>query len=67
MYSLCHIQKSSEKQKGHLILVHGLGEHFHRHYRLIDRLKASGFKVHTFDWPGHGRSPGKRGHLRSQL
>ncbi|MFO8109596.1 MAG: alpha/beta hydrolase [Thermoplasmata archaeon] len=48
--------------KGHVIVVHGLGEHFRRHHRLIEELKKHGYKVHTFDWPGHGMSPGTRGH-----
>jgi len=53
-----------EPNNGHVILVHGLAEHFRRHHRLINQLKDDGFKVHAFDWPGHGKSPGKRGHAK---
>ena len=59
-------QKIGEARKGHVILVHGLGEHFRRHQRLIDRLKKDGYKVHTFDWPGHGKSANKRGQASIQ-
>lgn len=61
---MVYSQEFSEPTNGHVILVHGLGEHFRRHHRLIDRLEDDGFKVHAFDWPGHGNSPGKRGHAR---
>ncbi|MFW5952956.1 MAG: alpha/beta hydrolase [Candidatus Natronoplasma sp.] len=61
---MIYTQEFGEATKGHVILVHGLGEHFRRHYRLIKRLKDEGFKVHAFDWPGHGKSLGKRGHAR---
>lgn len=53
-----------ESKNGHFILVHGLVEHFRRHYRLINRLKENGFKIHAFDWFDHGKSPRKRGHAR---
>ncbi|WP_297436305.1 alpha/beta hydrolase [Thermococcus sp.] len=54
--------KSGTPDRGWVILVHGLGEHSGRYGRLISMLNDAGFAVYTFDWPGHGRSPGKRGH-----
>jgi alpha-beta hydrolase superfamily lysophospholipase len=51
-----------EPRLGWVVLVHGLGEHSGRYERLIRELNDAGFAVYTFDWPGHGKSPGKRGH-----
>ena len=49
-------------KRGWVVLVHGLGEHSGRYGKLIEMLNDAGFGVYTFDWPGHGKSPGKRGH-----
>lgn len=54
----------SGKGKDWVIIVHGLGEHCGRYKRLIKVLNDEGFAVYTFDWPGHGKSGGKRGHAR---
>jgi len=54
--------KSGEPKLGWVLLVHGLGEHSGRYSRLIGKLVDAGFAVYAFDWPGHGKSPGKRGH-----
>jgi len=51
-----------EPTKGWVVLVHGLGEHSGRYKELIQELNNAGFAVYAFDWPGHGRSSGKRGH-----
>jgi len=44
-----------------VILVHGLGEHSGKYGKLIKILNEQGFAVYIFDWPGHGKSGGKRG------
>jgi len=54
--------KLGKPEKGWVVLVHGLGEHSGRYGKLIRTLNENGFAVYAFDWPGHGRSPGKRGH-----
>ncbi|ASJ01006.1 alpha/beta hydrolase [Thermococcus gorgonarius] len=54
--------KFGTPERGWVILVHGLGEHSGRYGKLIGMLNDAGFAVYTFDWPGHGKSPGKRGH-----
>ncbi|ASJ12748.1 alpha/beta hydrolase [Thermococcus thioreducens] len=54
--------KFGEPKLGWVVLVHGLGEHSGRYGRLISMLTDAGFAVYAFDWPGHGKSPGKRGH-----
>ncbi len=54
--------KYGRAEKGWVVLVHGLGEHSERYKRLVEELNGKGFGVYAFDWPGHGKSPGKRGH-----
>ena len=54
--------KFGTPEKGWVILVHSLGEHSGRYGKLIKRLNEQGFAVYAFDWPGHGKSGGKRGH-----
>ena len=61
---MVHTQKFGEPVNGHIVIVHGIGEHYRRHHRLISKVKESGYKVHTFDWLGHGKSDGPRGHAR---
>ena len=48
-----------------IALVHGIGEHSGRYTTLVIHLTASGLAVCGFDHRGHGRSPGKRGHISS--
>lgn len=47
--------------KGHLCIVHGLGEHGRRYIRLAPHIARQGYHVSAFDLQGHGQSPGKRG------
>lgn len=54
--------KFGTPERGWVVLVHGLGEHSGRYGKLISMLNDAGFGVYAFDWPGHGKSPGKRGH-----
>jgi alpha-beta hydrolase superfamily lysophospholipase len=55
-------EKFGTPSKGWVIVVHGLGEHSKRYHKLISMLNNEGYAVYAFDWPGHGRSDGKRGH-----
>ena len=48
-----------------LLLIHGLGEHFGRYAHWCKRFTGTGIAVFGVDLPGHGRSPGKRGHVSS--
>lgn len=45
-------------------LVHGLGEHSGRYGSFAALLNQEGFAVVAFDLRGHGRSGGRRGHVR---
>ncbi len=57
-----YMAKFGRPERGWVVLVHGLGEHSGRYGKLIEMLNKNGFAVYTFDWPGHGKSQGKRGH-----
>src|SRR3990170_2759580 len=46
-------------------IVHGLGEHSGRYGAVVSALTGRGFAVHDFDLRGHGRSPGRRGHIEA--
>ena len=46
-----------------LALVHGFGEHSGRYSTLVEHLVRSRYAVMSFDHRGHGRSPGRRGHI----
>ncbi|MFO1326168.1 MAG: alpha/beta hydrolase [Rubrivivax sp.] len=47
--------------RGHVLVVHGLGEHGGRYAALAQDLVAAGFEVSAWDHRGHGRSGGARG------
>lgn len=51
--------------QGCVVIVHGLGEHGQRYYGVAERLAERGWASLTSDLPGHGNSPGRRGHIRS--
>ncbi len=51
--------------QGCLVIVHGLGEHGQRYQPLAKRFAGQGWATLTADLPGHGHSPGRRGHIRS--
>lgn len=48
-----------------LAIVHGIGEHSDRYTNLVNHLVQQRIAVFAFDLRGHGRSPGKRGHIES--
>ena len=50
--------------RGVLVLCHGFGEHARRYDHVADRLGELGLVVYAPDHRGHGRSGGKRVHLR---
>lgn len=59
------IQSPGENTKAVIVLVHGLGEHIQRYNQWSDRFKAEGFAFVGVDLPGHGRSGGRRGYIKS--
>lgn len=48
----------------HIALVHGYADHIGRYAHVIDHFAGQGYAVHGFDVRGHGRSEGRRGHVR---
>jgi len=54
-----------EHPGGTLAIVHGYGEHTGRYREFSRWLAQQGWRVVACDLPGHGRSPGRRGHIRS--
>lgn len=47
-----------------VIIIHGIGEHSGRYERLAGELAQAGLAVCAYDQRGHGRSDGRRGHVR---
>jgi acylglycerol lipase len=52
-----------ETARAAVALIHGISEHSERYATLVEHLTSSGFAVCSFDHRGHGKSPGKRGHI----
>jgi len=53
-----------EKQRFRVVVSHGLGEHSGRYGNLAEALSPFGASLWIHDHRGHGRSQGKRGHIR---
>lgn len=51
--------------RGHVQVLHGLGDHGGMHQELVDRLVREGFATHAVDLRGYGRSGGRRAALGS--
>ena len=51
------------RQRGVVLVVHGLGEHAGRYDPVAQRLNSWGFSVRGYDQYGHGESGGPRGGL----
>ncbi len=54
-----------EEPRAIVLAVHGMGTHSGRFTRMADGLARAGFASYCYDHPGHGHSPGKRGHFES--
>jgi alpha-beta hydrolase superfamily lysophospholipase len=51
------------RARGALILLHGFGDHSGRYAEVAAWFAERGISVWALDQRGHGRSPGKRGHV----
>lgn len=59
------IHSPGEDARAVVILVHGLGEHIQRYNYWADLFKKEGIGFAGLDLPGHGRSEGSRGYIKS--
>jgi len=59
------VQGPGENTRAVVVMVHGLGEHIQRYNHWADLFRNSGIGFVGVDLPGHGRSPGMRGHIGS--
>ncbi|MDT7581587.1 MAG: hypothetical protein QOK35_2851, partial [Pseudonocardiales bacterium] len=50
--------------RGLLLICHGMGEHSGRYTTVLDTLVPDGWAVYGLDHRGHGRSRGRRVHVR---
>jgi alpha-beta hydrolase superfamily lysophospholipase len=62
-----HVWRPDVAACGTVYIVHGLGEHGFRYDGFASYLCEYGLAVYAVDLPGHGKSPGKRGHITSLL
>ncbi len=59
-----HSWEARDRAKAALAIVHGFGEHGGRYAGLASYLAERGVEVAAADLRGHGRSPGRRGHIQ---
>jgi alpha-beta hydrolase superfamily lysophospholipase len=59
------ISSPGENIRAVMIFVHGLGEHIQRYCTWADLLSRKGIGFTGVDLPGHGRSDGNRGNIKS--
>ncbi len=60
---LFHRHQVPEGARAQVLFVHGYGDHLGRYPHVFEHLNAAGYGVHAFDYRGHGRSEGRRGHV----
>lgn len=56
-------QLALPKARAQLLFVHGFGEHSGRYEATMRAVADSGFSSYAFDYRGHGRADGRRGHV----
>jgi alpha-beta hydrolase superfamily lysophospholipase len=61
------IQSPGENLKAVILFVHGIGEHIHRYDNWAAMFNKEGIGFAGVDLPGHGRSDGRRGNIKSYV
>ncbi|UKO96363.1 alpha/beta hydrolase [Nostoc sp. UHCC 0870] len=51
--------------KAVLVIVHGLGGHSDKYSHIVEHLVPKQYAIYSLDLRGHGRSPGRRGHINN--
>ena len=64
-YKLFGRSWKASNQKAVVCIIHGFGEHVGRYAHVADFLVQNGISCYAIDLPGHGKSSGKRGFIRS--
>lgn len=59
------IMSPGDRIRAVVIMVHGLGEHIFRYVEWAEKFNERDIGFAGVDLPGHGRSDGKRGHIKS--
>ena len=59
------IMSPGDRIRAVIIMVHGLGEHIFRYKKWAGKFNEKDIGFAGVDLPGHGRSDGKRGHIKS--
>jgi acylglycerol lipase len=54
-----------DNTRANIVFIHGLGEHIGRYAEWADWLNKEGFGFTGVDLPGHGKSDGSRGNIKS--
>ena len=62
IYHQCWLPE--KKPKAVLLIVHGLAEHSGRYSNVVNYFVPLGYAVYGMDLPGHGRSDGRRVHVK---
>lgn len=57
--------KIKGQPKKNILIIHGLGEHSGRYKEFAEFYIKKGIGVYALDLQGHGKSEGKRGHIKS--
>jgi alpha-beta hydrolase superfamily lysophospholipase len=57
-----YLAREGNVPRAGLVLAHGYTDHAGRYERLLGQLTREGYGVLAFDFRGHGRSGGRRGH-----
>lgn len=60
------IKSPGDKMRALILMVHGHGEHIQRYEHWAELFNENNIGFTGVDLPGHGRSDGKRGHIRDE-
>ena len=63
IYRIAVEPAESEPALGTILALHGLGDHIHCHEEAFRIFTEKGYRIEGFDWPGNGKSAGKRGDI----